>query len=232
MNWKIKRKKIKNLFEDNSNFQVILDDRTSEVSSLQQQIDSYVETNSKLIEEKINLERITSDLNSQVKHLDLKLVKLTEDNFNLNKVCEEQERKIDRLNRDFSITKEENSSGYKNQMYLEKRLADLQAEVDDLFAENNQIQRTLKIKDSEVEVGQDKQDKMFDDNSRLYDEVQRLKNHLNVLTDQNRILEDKLEMVKDQDQIIKSHLQRRNMINDVVHENRNRITNSYHTLEN
>jgi len=232
MNWKIKRKKIKNLFEDNSNFQVILDDRTSEVSSLQQQIDSYVETNSKLIEEKINLERITSDLNSQVKHLDLKLVKLTEDNFNLNKVCEEQERKIDRLNRDFSITKEENSSGYKNQMYLEKRLADLQAEVDDLIAENNQIQRTLKIKDSEVEVGQDKQDKMFDDNSRLYDEVQRLKNHLNVLTDQNRILEDKLEMVKDQDQIIKSHLQRRNMINDVVHENRNRITNSYHTLEN
>ena len=159
--------------------------------------------------------------------MDDQLNKLTEDNINLNKICEEQEIKLDAFQKENSLLKEENSGAYKGRLYLEKKHVELENQLESLIKENEKLNRICHQRDSENQICAEKLDKMFDDNGRLYEEVSKLKAHLNLLSDQNRILEEELKIIKDQDQIIKSQLQRRDKINQIVNENNNRLGKGY-----
>lgn len=177
------------------------------------------------------MEKYVDDLNKQLKHLDFKVQKLTEDNISLSRLCDEQEERINRVEKEMSLAKEEGNAFYKHQLTLEKQLVELERELKYLTSENAKLKRQANISEKEVAQAKGQHDKMFEDNSKLYEEIQKLKLHVEVVTEQNHLLEDELNIIKDQDQIIKSHLQRRNKISDLVTDNRNRVVTSSQNVD-
>jgi len=87
----------KKLYNDNGNLIKNLEHRNAENQDLRDRLDDYAAQNSKLSDEKATLERIIRELNEVKASQKIEITKLLEDNRNLSKICQDQDKQIKHL---------------------------------------------------------------------------------------------------------------------------------------
>lgn len=84
----------KKLYNENSNLSKNLEIKNYELNDLNQRLDDYSEQISGLTDEKLNLERVVSNLNDMKNSQKIEISKLVEDNQKLTRICQDHEKSL------------------------------------------------------------------------------------------------------------------------------------------
>ena len=87
----------KKLYNENSNLSKNLELKNLEANELNQRVDDYSEQIRTLTDEKLNLERIVSNLNDLKNSQKVEISKLVEDNQKLTRICQDHEKGLKNL---------------------------------------------------------------------------------------------------------------------------------------
>lgn len=199
-------------------------DQEELISRLEEEKRILIELNEELDNESKQLALNAKNKNSEYKNHVKQLEIANMDKNEVEKNFDELSKQNMMLKKQIDEISETSRSEIKKRIEKDKNLNNLEKSSRD---KEDEIHR-YKI---EIKNLKEMKEKVVEDNVKLFNSLEKLRHHLVILSDQNAKLSEELNNILVQDQRIKSHLQRRDEINNVVSNNKDLINKSQENVK-
>ena len=156
----------KKLYQDYTGLQSLLETKSNEINHLRHQLNEFMQVNSRLVEEKIEIEKIVVDLRDSKTRIKKEIDRIYDENQRLNKNCKDEEILIKNLEAE-------------RNKYIEFN--------EQLKYDNSNLQTKIKQRDENLNYYQ----KQLDESNKT---ILRLNGHIKDLENKNEVIHQELDM--------------------------------------